>query len=76
MADTSLRFDREVKLPIYARHGIAEAWIVDLQGKAVETYREPGPEGYARSHRLTDPAAALSPRRLPRLHLTAEQVLG
>lgn len=76
VADTSLRFDREVKLPIYARHLIPEVWIVDLQGKAVETFREPGPAGYERRRRLTDPAAALSPLRLPRLQLTVEQVLG
>jgi Uma2 family endonuclease len=30
VSDTSLPYDREVKLPFYARHGIPEVWIVDL----------------------------------------------
>ena len=30
VADTSLRYDRETKLPLYAAAGIPEAWIVDL----------------------------------------------
>ena len=28
--DTSTEYDREVKLPLYARHGIAEVWLVGL----------------------------------------------
>ena len=43
VADSSLRFDRTVKLPLYARAGIAEVCIVDLQRRAVDVHR--GPEG-------------------------------
>lgn len=46
VADTSLRYDREVKLPLYARAGIPEAWLVDLQNDAIEVHTEPSPEGY------------------------------
>ncbi len=46
VADTSLTYDRTVKIPLYARHGIAEAWLVDLPGKAVEIFRYPSPNGY------------------------------
>jgi Uma2 family endonuclease len=76
VADTSLAYDREVKLPIYAHHRIAEVWIADLRGKAVEVYRNPGRDGYAQTERLADPGSALSPRALPRLRLTVEQVVG
>jgi Uma2 family endonuclease len=38
---TSLRFDRETKLPLYARHGIAEFWLVDLQSPRLSRYRAP-----------------------------------
>jgi Uma2 family endonuclease len=41
IADTSLRRDREIKVPIYARAGIAEAWIVDVRGERMFVYRDP-----------------------------------
>ena len=34
------RRDREVKLALYARQGVREYWIVDLQRQAVEVYRQ------------------------------------
>jgi Uma2 family endonuclease len=40
-SDTSLRRDRDIKLPIYARAGIAEAWIVDVRGERILVYRSP-----------------------------------
>jgi Uma2 family endonuclease len=41
VADTSLATDRDEKLPLYGRAGIAEVWIVNLIRQAVEVYREP-----------------------------------
>lgn len=46
VADATEEFDRLVKLPIYADHGIGEVWIVDLQARAVQVYRQPGVKGY------------------------------
>ena len=47
VADSTLRYDRAVKLPLYARAGIGEVWIVDLHRLVVDVHREPGPDGYA-----------------------------
>ncbi|MFQ6039781.1 MAG: Uma2 family endonuclease [Candidatus Poribacteria bacterium] len=41
VADTSLEYDREVKLPRYAAAGIPEVWIVNLVENVIEVYREP-----------------------------------
>ena len=46
VADTSVRYDREVKIPLYARHGIPEVWLLDLHNTQLEIYRQPGTEGY------------------------------
>src|SRR5262245_26426004 len=35
VSETTLRFDRTVKLPIYARNGIREVWIVDLKNDVI-----------------------------------------
>ena len=41
VSDTTLRYDREVKLPLYARHAIPEVWIVDLEHQRLEVFRQP-----------------------------------
>lgn len=48
VADTSLAYDRNTKLPRYAAAGIPEAWLVDLTADVIEAHSEPGPEGYGR----------------------------
>jgi len=47
VADTSLRYDRTVKLRLYARAGIPEYWIVDANTETIEIYRSPSSERYA-----------------------------
>lgn len=46
VSDTSLAYDRDIKLPLYARSGIGEVWILDLVGGTVERHTEPAYEGY------------------------------
>ncbi|NJO03687.1 MAG: Uma2 family endonuclease [Bacteroidia bacterium] len=41
VADSSLSYDKEIKLPLYASSGIPECWIVNLEAQMVEAYRQP-----------------------------------
>jgi Uma2 family endonuclease len=41
VSDSTLRYDRDVKVPLYASHGIPEVWLLDLQQRQLEIYREP-----------------------------------
>jgi len=52
VADTSLGFDRENKIPLYAAGGIPEVWLVDLPTKSVHVFRQPGQTHYAEVLRL------------------------
>jgi len=54
VSETSLAYDRGAKLPLYARFGVPEVWIVDLVGGAVEVYREPKDGAYASRQLLAD----------------------
>ncbi|MCU0880453.1 MAG: Uma2 family endonuclease, partial [Pirellulaceae bacterium] len=45
VADSSLEFDRTVKLPLYAEAGIRELWIVNLIDERLEVYRQPQLDG-------------------------------
>lgn len=46
VSDTSLAYDRRLKLPRYAKAGIPVVWIVDVEGRCVEAYEEPDGETY------------------------------
>jgi Uma2 family endonuclease len=41
VAATSLRFDRDTKVPLYARHGIPELWLVDVGNRRLSRHRAP-----------------------------------
>ena len=75
VADTSLTYDRTVKLPLYARAGIPEYWIVDLKGRVLDAYRNPSGTGYDKpiKHRAGErlPLAAD-----PEIVVTLDMVFG
>ena len=56
VSDTTLRYDREVKVPLYARHGVPETWIVDLRHQRLLVYGEPNEGAYQRESVLDRPA--------------------
>jgi Uma2 family endonuclease len=41
VADSTLNSDRSYKLPLYAKAGITEAWLVNLPDETIELYAEP-----------------------------------
>ena len=45
VADWSLAYDRVTKARLYARHGVTDYWIVDVNEEAVEVHRGPSPDG-------------------------------
>jgi Uma2 family endonuclease len=75
ISDTTLRYDRDVKLPRYAAAGIPEVWIVDLQRRRVTTYRDPMSDGYRQVISHTR-GAILSPLAFPDLELRWEDIFG
>ena len=75
VAETSAEVDREVKVPLYARAGIREVWLVDLAGGCVEIYREPASAGYQQVQRVRR-GQQLSPHAVPDLELAMDDVLG
>jgi Uma2 family endonuclease len=68
VADSTVEYDRKVKMPLYARSGIVESWLVDLDEGVVEVHRDPQ-EGRYTSVTEHGPGQTLSPERLPGLAL-------
>ena len=75
VSDTSLEFDREVKLPLYARAGIPEVWIVDLQNSEIVTYSRPEGSDYKQTERAGRDAS-VAPSMLPGFTLNVGGILG
>jgi Uma2 family endonuclease len=75
VADSSLAYDRDVKVPLYARCGIPEVWLVDLAGRSIVVYRRPGQESYGevQTRRQGD---LLAPQALPGARLPVDAILG
>lgn len=66
VADTSLSFDRDVKLPLYAAAGLPEVWLVDLEADTIHVYRDPSDDRYT-THDTHGPDAELDLSSLPTL---------
>ncbi len=75
VADTTLAYDRDIKLPLYARAGIPEVWLVDLPGERIQVYHDPAGGSYA-SLRTVPRGATIAPLQFPSVTLAADDILG
>ena len=74
VSDTSYRFDRGVKLPLYARAGVPEVWIVDLTRDVIEVFRQPSSSGYGVTQRI-ERGGTVTPLAFPDVVLAATEIL-
>jgi Uma2 family endonuclease len=78
VSDTTARYDRGIKLNLYARHGVREVWIVDLDHHMLRTYRKPVGEletAHCTEVMETASPGVLSPQALPQLRVDLSAVL-
>ncbi|WP_276605786.1 Uma2 family endonuclease [Thermus tengchongensis] len=75
VAEASLAYDLAVKAPLYARHGVLELWVLDLEGKRLHVFRSPSPEGYREVQTLA-PGNHLAPAAFPSFSLPVAELLG
>ena len=66
VAGDSLGFDRRTKAPLYARTGIPEYWIVNLEDTSIEILSDPDlPTGSYRSRRVVSRGEVLTAASVP-----------
>jgi Uma2 family endonuclease len=75
VADTSQRTDRDRKIPLYARAGITEVWLVDLPRAVIEVYRDPGAGTYGDVQTVARDGM-LAILEMPGVSIQAGDVLG
>ncbi|MEA5619046.1 Uma2 family endonuclease [Cronbergia sp. UHCC 0137] len=54
VADSTIAYDREIKMPLYGATKIPEMWLFDLNKKAIEGYSQPSTTGYKRMQRYEE----------------------
>ena len=74
VADSSLQYDQAVKLPLYARAGVREVWLVDLVRNEVQVHREPAPSGFGFVERRGR-GSFVEPTAFPGLSLGVDELL-
>jgi len=75
VADTALAYDRRVKVPLYARAGISEVWVVDLKAQVVLRYAEPHEGAYRRTERVGR-GQRLAALNLPGLEIAVDDLFA
>jgi len=72
VADSSLAYDINIKIPLYSRHNIPEAWVVNLVDKKIHVFSTPTHGTYQNAREVT--AGKLSPTRITSFCLDLEEL--
>lgn len=75
VADSSLDYDRDEKLPRYAAAGIPEVWLIDIAGEAIEKFCELRDGIYQIQHVATG-TEQVRPQLLPQFDVTAAELFA
>ena len=74
IADFSLKYDREVKAPLYAAAGINDYWILDVINRQLYTFRQPV-NGHYQEPMILAATLQVAPLAFPALNLKIAEML-
>ncbi|WP_341732983.1 Uma2 family endonuclease [Microcoleus sp. EPA2] len=74
VADSSLTYDRQVKAKIYARSGIADYWVLNVNDRQLHVFREPAENGY-QSELILGENGSISPLHFPAVNIAIPEML-
>ncbi|NER02851.1 MAG: Uma2 family endonuclease [Okeania sp. SIO3C4] len=75
VSDTKIKYDTEVKVPLYAENNIVEVWLVNLNEKCLEVYRQPTANGYEIVQTFQK-GETVTIQALPNVTFTVDEILG
>lgn len=75
VSDSTLKYDRDVKLALYAESEIAEVWIVNLPNNIIEVHQKPS-NGIYQLAKIYNPGETVRSEILPGLEIAVDEVLG
>jgi len=74
VADSSLTFDREIKAKAYARSGITDYWVLNVNERQLHVFREPAENGY-QSELILGENGSISPLQFPTVNIAIQAML-
>jgi Uma2 family endonuclease len=74
VADSTLKYDTEVKDKLYSQSGITDYWVLDLKNRQLHVFRNPTPTGYTSHLILTEPNQ-ITPIAFPHITLNLTNIL-
>jgi len=75
VSDSTVHYDRDQKIPLYAKEGIVECWLVDLNEFKIEVYLNPTANGYTTKH-IFESEQILIPSQLPHIKIPVAEILS
>lgn len=75
VSDTTAAYDKRVKVPLYARAGVVEVWVVDLAQEKIEIYARPVGGSYQQFAEVNRGESVTS-ATVPGLTLAVEDIIG
>lgn len=75
VSDSTLEYDRQIKVPLYARAGISEVWIVNINDERVETFADVSGGAYQMTGSVSRGEEVQS-RSLAALRISVSEIFG
>jgi Uma2 family endonuclease len=75
VSDTTVKYDRDVKIPLYARAGVSEVWLVNLPRQILEVYTQPVKGKYKLVKKIGK-KETVSPALLSEIKIKVAEILG
>lgn len=75
VSDSTLKYDRDFKIPLYAEAGIPEVWIVNLPNNIIEIHQKPS-NGLYQLVKIFKSDEIASSEKLPDLLIPVKDILG
>ncbi|HXH23254.1 MAG TPA: Uma2 family endonuclease [Dehalococcoidia bacterium] len=75
VADSSSSYEQLTKMPLYARAGVPECWLVDIPHSEIHVFTAPSPDGY-KSVATFAGADAIAPAAFPEIRARVEEIIG
>lgn len=75
VSDSTLKYDRDFKIPLYAEAGVVEVWLINLPRQILEVYTQAEKGKYKIVGKYTK-QQTVSPKLLPELKIRVSDILG